>query len=348
LSAALSACVLLAACGNEGDKGNNDDEHDWTALTAALESFVGNGNGQVGGYSFALNVDGKPVYTGAGGDMSIDTPVAIASASKAPSATIILTLVNEGKIDLDAPVSQYIGSVVDWPQSKHDITMRMLLNHTSGIPFDSPCLNVDDTTLTDCVQEIADSDLNFDPDTQFGYSGAGYQVAGLVAEQVSGKPWQTLVDERLKAPLGMTTFTYGDTANPRIAGGAVTTARDYLKFTQMYLDGGKVGSTQIITTEQAEQATQNQVANKEVFFQPVPDDSGLNGYSFGWWISDAANHPGSNGPEISDPGVFGTTPWLDLDKKYTAIILISDLINGTDTGLAMWNAARTPILDQLK
>ncbi|NKF20845.1 serine hydrolase domain-containing protein [Solimonas marina] len=344
LAAALAASLALAGCGGDGDKGADDVQHDWTGLTTALDSFLGAGSGQVLGYSFALKLDGKTVYTGANGTMSVDSVIPIASASKAPSATIILSLVKDGLIDLDTPVYDYIGSVVDWPIAKRSITMRMLLNHTSGIQFDSSCMNDDNTTLVDCVQEIADTTLNFVPGTAFGYSGAGYQVAGLVAEEVSGETWSQLVDERLNTPLGMTTFTYGDTDNPRIAGGASCSAEDYLKFTQLYLNGGKVGSTQIITADQAAQATENQVADLPVYYTPVPDGSGLNGYSFGFWISDAANYPGSNGPEISDPGLLGTTPWLDFDKSYTAVVLIT---SDTDTGIAMWNAARTQILDQL-
>src|SRR3546814_17068260 len=63
--------------------------------------------------------------------------IPIASASKELSATILLSLVNNCLIDLDTPVSQYIGDQINWPIIKRDITMRMLLNHTSGLPFDS-------------------------------------------------------------------------------------------------------------------------------------------------------------------------------------------------------------------
>lgn len=351
LAAAVSASLLLSACGNRGDSGANDHAHDWTALTSTLDSYLGTDDNQVEGYSFALKLDGKTVYTRAAGDvsgtnlpMTLDLAIPIASASKALSATIILSLVKDGLIDLDVPVAQYIGSQIDWPSDKSSITMRMLLNHTSGIPFTSPCLDKDNTTLADCAQEIADTDLNFTPGLQFGYSGADYQVAGYIATVVSGKSWATLVNERLAGPLGMGSLTYGDTDNPRIAGGAWSTAEDYLKFTQLYLDGGKIDGTRIISASQVNTAKIDQVKDLPVYFSPEPEGSGLNGYSFGWWISDADLHPGSAGPEISDPGLFGTTPWIDFDKHYTAIVLI----NGTpEVGYAMFNAARTEILQQL-
>src|SRR3546814_147942 len=152
--------------------------------------------------------------------------------------------------------------------------------------FDSPCLSEDDTTLKDCALEIGNTGLNFIPGNRFGYSGAGYQVAGYVATVVSGKSWSTLVNERLAGPLGMNSLTYGASDNPRIAGGAWSTAEDYLKFTQLYLDGGKAGGTAIITTAQVDAAKHNQVAGLPVYYTPEPEGSGLNGYSFGWWISD--------------------------------------------------------------
>lgn len=341
LSAAM--LLLLGACsGGGGDA--QAPVYDWTVLTTTLDGFVGPRMDEVSGYSFAMSVGGNVAYTRAAGDLTADAVIPIASASKAPSATVILSLVKDGLIDLDRPVGEYIGDVVDWPLAKSTITMRMLLNHTSGIPFSSPCLDEDDTTLTACVQEIADTDLNFRPGTMFGYSGAGYQVAGLVAVRVSGKSWQTLVRERLAGPLGMTTFSYGDSANPRIAGGAVCNAADYLRFLQLYLDGGKAGKTRIVTGAQVADAQTNQVAGLPVYYEPVPEDSGLEGYSFGWWISGDSLHPGSAGPELSDPGLFGTTPWLDFDLRYAAVLLITST---SDNGFAMWNAARSDILAQL-
>ncbi len=333
------ACVILLAGCSDGDGTGR-----WVVVSKALDSFVGVGPDQVGGYSFALAVNGKTVFTRAGGLFPTDAAVPIASASKAPSATIILSLVKDGLIDLDTPVSEYLGNLVYWPLDKRAITMRMLLNHTSGIPFTSSCLDEDNTSLRACTQEIANSRLDFAPGTAFGYSGAGYQVAGFVAQQVSGKSWTTLVQERLTEPLGMSSFNYGDPRNPRIAGGAVSNAEDYLKFTQLYLDGGRVGDTEVITPGQVQTAKTSQIAGLPVFYTPIPDGSGIRGYSFGWWISDNAIHPGSAGPELSDPGVLGTTPWLDFGQSYTAIVLIS---GGAEKGLAIWNAARPEILQEL-
>src|SRR3546814_12986359 len=53
----VGASLLLAACGNKGDSGANDVQHDWTALTTALNGYLGDGDNQVEGYSFALKLD---------------------------------------------------------------------------------------------------------------------------------------------------------------------------------------------------------------------------------------------------------------------------------------------------
>jgi len=199
-------------------------------------------------------------------------------------------------------------------------------------------------TLQACVQEIADTRLDFLPGTMFGYSGAGYQVAGFVAQQVAGKSWASVVRERVTSPLGMSTYGYGETQNPRVAGGAVSNAADYLRFNRMILNGGTLGGRTVLSTTSAGRVRTSQIGLLGSYFSPLPPGAGVNGYSFGWWISDVAQLGGSAGPEISDPGLLGTTPWMDYDKDYAAVLLVD---SDTANGLAMWKAARSRILEQI-
>jgi len=337
--------IMLAVALSSGCNMDRSDERalpfDGAALAEALDGFVGPGEGQVSGYSFALNVDGRTVFTRAGGDMTLDSVIPIASASKAPAGAAILTLEREGLVSLDTPVTSYLGDAITWPLAKQGITLRMLLNHTSGLPMSSPCLDeMNAMTLQACVAEIAQAPLDFLPGTQFGYSAAGYQVAGLVAERVTGKDWNALFAERVTAPLRMASFSYGTPENPRVAGGAVSNVLDYIKFSQAILDGG----APLLTPAQGQALRSSQIDGLPVFFTPAPAGARLEGYSQAWWISAAANHPGSAGPEISDPGLLGSTPWIDFGQGYTAVLLI----NGTpEKGLAMWTAARAKILEAL-
>lgn len=318
--------------------------YDWSGLISTLDGYVGNSPEQIAGYSFAMNVAGRKVLSHGGGDLSDNSRVAIASATKAAAAAALLSLVDEGLVDLDTPVGTYIGTAINWPADKVEVTTRMLLNHTSGLAFDSPCLNDQNTTITACVQEIAATTLSYAPGTGFVYSGAGYQVAGLVAEQVAGKSWAELFSERISTPLQMATFNFGPTQNPFIGGGAVSTALDYQKLLQLFLDGGLVGNQRVLSENATILVRSSQIAGLPKYYTPAPADSGLNGYSFGWWISDMANHPGSIGPELSDGGAFGTTPWMDFDRRYAASLLInSDVQHGMD----IWHQVRPIILQQI-
>ncbi|WP_165797520.1 serine hydrolase domain-containing protein [Solimonas fluminis] len=318
--------------------------YDWTELSAALDSYLGSGEGQVDGYIFALEIRGRTVFERAGGNLRKGMRIPIASASKAPSAAAILALADQGLLDLDAPVSTYIGSAISWPLDKATITTRMLLNHSSGLPFGSACLEDDTTTLQACAQEIANLPLNFPPGAAFFYSGAGYQLAGFVAQQAAGIPWTQLFQQRIGTPLGLAGFSYVGNDNPRIGGGALSDTSDYLRITRMFLDGGRAGDATVLSEQSAASVTGSQIGARPVLFKPVAPDSGLDGYSNGWWISAADAHPGSAGPELSDPGLFGATPWMDFDKDYSAALW---MVEGTDTGVDMWRAIRPLILEQI-
>lgn len=318
--------------------------YDWTALAAALDAAVGSGEGQVPGYSFALEIAGRTVFRRGGGNLGQNSTVPIASASKAASAAAILTLVDAGLIDLDEPVSTYLGDSIDWPIGKAPITMRMLLNHTSGLPFDSPCLADSTITLQACAQEIANRPLTIPiPDSAFLYSGAGYQLAGYVAQQAAGMPWTELFEKNLGEPLGLSTFRYVGDQNPRIGGGALSNTIDYLKLMRMFLDGGRANGQEILTSDSAESVKTDQIGNRIMFGKPV--DGSLDGYSNGWWLSAADAHPGSAGPELSDPGVLGATPWMDFDKDYSAALWV---ISDTTTGVNLWRQLRPLILQQIE
>ncbi len=317
-----------------------EPSYDWSELESTLQAFV---PGTLDGLTFLLLNGWEVLYAGAFGNQTLDSFLPIASSTKMPSAAAILTLVDEGKLDLDRPVGEYLSGRIDWPQDKASITMRMLLNHTSGLRGDPPCLaDQEGTTLQECAQAIAYEPLDFEPGTKFAYGGGSFQMAGYVAEMLAGKPWTDFFEERLGAPLGLARFTCTDTQNPRIAGGAFSNAQDYGRILQMFLNGGSSGGRQILSSATIAVMKTNQIEGLPVVRSPGGED--LPGYSFGWWISDPSLHPGSEGPELSDQGAFGCTPWIDFGPGYGAVLLIKDR---TSTGTAIWNAVRPVILEQL-
>jgi CubicO group peptidase (beta-lactamase class C family) len=321
--------------------------YDWSALDRALESFVPD---EVDGLTFILSKDGQILYEKALGNQTMNSFLPIASSTKMPSAVVILSLAQEGLLDLDEPISTYLQGHINWPSDKAAITTRMMLNHTSGLQSNPFCLNRRRGTLKECAQEIANAPLEFAPGTHFAYGGGSFQVAGYVAEAVGGNSWNDLFHERLATPLGLEKFTYsggtlGSETNPRIAGGASSTAYDYIKILQMILSNRNYNpGVFVLSPEIIRMMSTSQIKGLPILRSPG-EDYLLLGYSFGFWISDPSIHPGSNGPELSNPGAFGCTPWVDFDLGYTAVLLIK---SSTRKGMDIWNTIRPSIIAELK
>jgi len=114
----------------------------------------------------------------------------IGSLSKQITAALVMQQVDQGKIDLDAPISTYLSAGADWARR---VKVRHLLNHTSGIiDLGSP--------------------LKSEPGTTFAYSNLGYDLLGTIVERVSGEGFAT-VASRLFASCGMTETAALDASN---------------------------------------------------------------------------------------------------------------------------------------
>lgn len=353
--------LLLTACGSGGGDGMPIEERaqgaDWSALDSTLDGYLRSNGGELSGYGFLLFGPNGELHRRVGGTQSDNAVLRIASASKVPSAAAILTLVDRGLLDLDRPVAQYIeaaGNPILWPPDKRFITMRMLLAHTSGMiglsDSQPNCLDrLLGLSLQQCAQIIAATPLLTPPGTAFNYGGADYQIAGYVATLIAGTDWHTFFANAIARPLNLRRFNYGDAAtviNPRIAGGAFSDLNDYARILRMVQNGGSLDGRRVLSSASVRELLRNQIAGLPILFAPFPQQArqSYTGYTLGFWVSDASLHPGSAGPEFSDPGLFGTTPWIDQDLGYGAVILIDD---STRTGLDMWNAVRPLIIDTL-
>ncbi len=363
----LMLALGLTACSQSGDGTSPSNPAtpkspstavSWAAVDQTLDSYLESSGGPLTGYGFAVFDRRGVLHSRYAGDYTSDTAIRIASATKVPSAAAILTLVDDGLLDLDEPVRTYIqqaGNPIIWPIDKRNITMRMLLAHTSGLPGsgrDEPnCLDqVLSVTLQQCVALIAAVPVLSPPGSAFNYGGADYQVAGYIATLITGTNWQTFFNEAIAAPLGLKHFTYGSPAvvtNPRIAGGANTDVGDYVRIMQMLQNDGKVGKKRVLSSAMVAELKKNQTEGLPILFAPfsLSARSNFDGYTLGFWISDPGQYPGSPGPEFSDPGLFGTTPWIDDGLGYGAVILIDD---STQTGLDMWAAVRPLIISMMQ
>ncbi|MEO8217709.1 MAG: serine hydrolase domain-containing protein [Acidobacteriota bacterium] len=141
-----------------------------------------------------------------------DTKFRLGSITKQFTSMVIMQLVQEGKIELDAPMSRYL------PQYRKDtgdrITIRNLLTHTSGIPNYTALpgfmtdVSRDPYTTVDFIQKYASGDLEFEPGTKFNYSNSGYFLLGAIIEELTGKTYEQNVQERIFGLLGMTSSGY--------------------------------------------------------------------------------------------------------------------------------------------
>jgi CubicO group peptidase (beta-lactamase class C family) len=193
------------------------------AVTDALAHY------SVPSASIAIVRDGKIVLAKAYGKASETIPVArpdlpyqIASNSKQFTAMAMLLLEDEGKLSLDDKVSKYVRNI----SRGDEITLRQLLDHTSGLqdywPQDySFAAMARPVRPEGIVDEWARRrPLDFNPGDQWQYSNTAYVVAGMIVEQVSGKPLLTFLKERIFTPLGMTSVEDMDRTNgPRFPQG---------------------------------------------------------------------------------------------------------------------------------
>lgn len=132
-----------------------------------------------------------------------DTMFEIASNSKQYTAGGIMLLVQDGKLNLDDSITKYLSGL---PQTYNAITVRHLLNHTSGVKDYIEEFSLDrrlDYTNQELIERIGANELNFQPGKNARYSTTGYLLLGIIIEQITGKPYGEFLRERIFAPLGM-------------------------------------------------------------------------------------------------------------------------------------------------
>ena len=198
----------------------------------------------------------------AGRPVRAETPFAVASVTKTFTAALVLRYVDQGLIRLDDRLARWLP---DWPNARK-ITIRMLLNHTSGIPdfFRNPkfdlALNKDKKrtwTPAEVLAQFVRPGAVFPPGKGWSYSNTNYLLLGVVAAKVGGAPWEELVRRELIEPLGLdSTYVQGVDQPPasparayRIIAGfrgptpqARTDGTDVVPFTSVATAAGSAGA----------------------------------------------------------------------------------------------------------
>lgn len=189
-----------------------------------------------------------------------------ASVGKLVVSSIILQMVEENRLDLNAQVSNWLPT---YPHAGR-ITVKQLLNHTGGVfsfNADATQQNRSDYQRPEeLLKTAAERDLQFCPGTNWAYSNTGYVMLGLIAEAVDGQSLGEIVEQRIAKPLGLETLRLikpTDSANSFVqtansdgatvaaiatifgAGAFASESEDLLKFLHAYLTGRIVSNSSL-------------------------------------------------------------------------------------------------------
>lgn len=304
----------------------------------------------------------------ASGVLNVDTGVAvrpdsifqIGSITKTFTATMIMQLVERGRLDLDAPVID----VLPWlklgsEQATRTVTLRHLISHSSGIDGD---LFTDhgrgDEAVNRYVESLVDVPQLFNPGSMFSYCNAGYVLAGRLIEEVTRTSWDTALHDQILGPLGLddigtlpeqailSTAAVGHSGEPGEqrtvirrwqlprsigpAGLINSTAADVLTYARMHLRGGVLGDTRVIDAGSAAAMRAEQIR--------LPAGQLRDGYQgIGWLIDHWDGHQvfGHNGATVGQYAYLQAYP----DQR----LAICLLTNGPGAGM-LWSELRHAIL----
>ncbi len=347
------------------------------------------------GYVIRILRDGREVYHHADGMRNIeeqlpmekDTIFRIASMTKAVVSTGVMILQEQGKLDINDPLSEYFPEwgnatvAVAKEEGGYDvepvatpITLRHLLTHTAGIGYgNGPATEAwkaagingwyfasNEEPIGETVARMAALPIDAQPGTKYVY-GYSTDILGAVIEKASGQDLSTFLQLEIFEPLSMrdTYFYLPEDKHERLAvvyrpkegggiepvpgrdgmrsqgrytdgpqvsfsGGAglLSTARDYSRFLQMTLNGGKLNDARILSRKSIELMTVNHIDGIE--FRPG------RGFGLGYWVvTDLGERAliGSDG-EYGWGGAYHTTYWADKDEKLVVVYMTQLLPSG--------------------
>ncbi|WP_214417127.1 serine hydrolase domain-containing protein [Sphaerisporangium fuscum] len=313
---------------------------------------VTKGDQVVSANGYGHDAEGRP--------MTARTRVPVASLSKSFTALAVMQLVEAGKVDLDTPVRRYLPEFTMADPRAARITVRELLNQTSGMAdsaFPDLTLSQPDT-LAGAVARMRDAKLAYEPGTTMRYHNPNFFVAARLVEVVSGTPFARYMAEKVFTPLGMESTTTVDTtqdmpdqakgyiraygqviprSQPRWftngSHGVVTTAADLARWLVMQNNGGRTAADRQI------------ISSRSIETMRTPPKGG--NYAMGWSTYKPENEP----VRIQHTGELLTHNSMQVllpDSGYgIAVVANTAMISGDDSnhlaeGLVELAEGRTP------
>lgn len=262
-----------------------------SALIGRIDAFVAGevASSAIPGVALAVLDEGRVVHSrgfgvdGHGHAVSADTPFPIGSVTKSVTALLVRQFIEAGQLDADAPLQRYLPwfRLAD-AQASARITVRHLLNHTSGLSRTdgiTPLMAPTPVSTLALAQGLSSTQLNRPVGERYEYSNLNFMLLGALLEQVASRPWATLVRERVFAPLGMqhshtdpeSARRAGMTALHRYwfgvplqhetpglhgmapAGNLVASANDLARYAAMLLAGGAAPNARLLTPDSVTQ-----------------------------------------------------------------------------------------------
>jgi len=314
--ATTASAKVPGASAPDAGVGTAGSAHGTPAAFGEVDALLAQALPTWGGGVLRVEQDDAVIFERAYGGYTTADAVPIASGTKLLSTLVILALVRDGFFTLETPAGSLL---TDWPKDKAGITLRMLLAQTSGLPARADCLETRSATLAGCTQEISRLPLRAPPRKAFIDGGAGFQVAGRMAELASGKPWALLVQTRLMDPLGFRTTGFGRTDNPRIAGGAQANAAEYARALRQLLPGA---TPDLLGPSLREAVLADQTGGvplQQSAFALAPGRESLRA-GFGVYRDRVASD--GRALEVVAQGVFGFTGWVDTERRLVGVLVV--------------------------
>ncbi len=303
------------------------------ALSEEIESEVArdlDDNG-VPGAALALVRPGKGTSVatfgtigGSGEAVAPQTPFVTASISKSFTALAVMQLSEQGAIELDAPVSDYLPRFSVEPETATGlITVEMLLDQTSGIGETAGgegLRYLSDNSIEETAKELRGTTLVSEPGEEWNYANGNYVLLGAIVESASGQSFEDWVTNRILEPLGMRhtflelapaldaglgeghRYWFGIT-RPHLsfttglvpAGGVISTAPDMARYMRMYLGGGALAGRRVLSRAGVE-TMMRPAARAEVGPWAKPGEVA---YGYGLFVGGA---PFGDEPAVFHPG----------------------------------------------
>ena len=324
---ALSASLFLLSCGGPPET-DPLEQGDWDGLVRALTSRIEYemDAAEVVGLSIAIVEPGGVRWSSGFGlaDREAKRPATdrtiyrVGSMSKPFTAALVMTLVEKGRLNLDAPLETYLPSfsIRSRFEDAGPVTLRGILTQRSGLPFvwRKTGLDGEPVRYDRLVHEMSDASLTHPPGLVYKYSNLGFDLAGHAAQSVAGRPFVELADDLLTT-IGAETATFAPTEGtkrllarpyrrgrlvvdfPELdgeipSGGLHASVLDYARFSRLFLGDGVVDGARALSEQS--------VAQMLAVESPSPLDFGMT-WGLGWnrtapmgldYAGDFASHGG--------------------------------------------------------